>query len=73
MQLCGQRVPVHAQGALFTGVVQTSCEGEGEVLVTFKEGPTTRCNIGYVTNGMSETFKFAVRGTDCEMIDFTPS
>ncbi len=68
LRLCGDRMPLARSGDRFTGVQPAKCEGEGEILVSFRGGGAASCRVGYVTPGQGQAFGFVVRDGACEAV-----
>lgn len=65
INLCGQRTPLHRDKALLKGMVEISCEGEGNISLRLNAGNSISCHIGYVTPGAHQTFDFSVQDGEC--------
>lgn len=53
-------------GSRFKASYPASCEGEGDVIVSYPDGASVLCRIGYVAVGMGQDLRFAVHGRSCK-------
>jgi len=65
VHLCGDKVSLSKHGQEFVGKARVSCEGTGSVLLHLKDGRLVPCEVGYVTPGAIQAFRFRLQGTEC--------
>ena len=65
LRLCGSEFPLSQTRDGFRGRRRTSCEGTGEIRVSFTNRQTVSCAVGYVTPGLGQNFEFVVRDGRC--------
>ena len=66
VSLCGgPEQALGRSGKRFAGSVPINCEGSGYVRVSFADGTTVDCPVGYVTS-LETRWDFVVRGRFCK-------
>jgi hypothetical protein len=65
LKLCGAETPMERVGNTFSLSLPSTCEGEGQITLIYRDGRTEACHIGYVTNGLEQHFLFRAEQSSC--------
>lgn len=69
LMLNGEAVPLERQGYENSYTAEwTKSDASGEIVVTYPDGATARCEIGYVTHGMYKIQHYSVVARKCRAI-----
>jgi hypothetical protein len=71
LELCGSETPLKRADASFKLTKSIRCEGDGQVLLIYREGSAQHCVVGYVTPHMRQDFHFRAERSSCEPIGQT--
>ena len=63
--VCGAETAMKRQGDHFAASHQITCEGSGRVRLSYQDGGTRECIVGYVTN-LHQDWNFRASPAGCE-------
>lgn len=68
LRLCGYETPLERHGDTLTLTRSITCgEGDGEVLLIYKDGGPEHCIVGYVTSDAVQDWHFIAKQSSCEL------
>ena len=66
LELCGSETPMRRQGRYFWTTRRITCEGSGLIRLTYNDGSTRDCIVGYVTPPADQNFTYRATAAGCE-------
>lgn len=65
LMLCGEEKQLRRRGERLTTNRIINCEGSGRIKLRYASGAEHDCLVGYVTPGLTQTFKFRATESGC--------
>ena len=67
IELCGFETMMDRRGHYFWATQKITCEGAGLIRLTYNDGSTRECIVGYVT-GLAQNHNYSALPNHCEAI-----
>jgi hypothetical protein len=68
LRLCGSQTPLKRTATSFKLSRSIKCEADGDIALTYENGASQHCMIGYVTPNMPQDFRFRAEQSSCQPI-----
>jgi hypothetical protein len=65
IELCDSERMMDRQGRYFWATQEITCEGSGLIRLTYRDGSTHDCIVGYVTPGAHQNFTYQATNSGC--------